>query len=122
MPNPGQVNNPGGVNGLYDESEHPYGAIKRLTQLTQEAPLAGGQQAGSEVASAQRAQRQATRPPSPSPPRTVVASPEPPTLPQAPPSVQDVQQNADAATWAALATHPEASPLVQIYAQEATSG
>lgn len=91
MPN----NNPGGANGtqMFDgfNEETPYGAVKRLTQLTQQSPVA--QQSRPKKAGQARPEQQAQLPP-----------------PQVDP------QMTPTAVWAEAALIPGISPLVQEWA------
>lgn len=97
MPAPGVPNNPAGVNGLYQQ-EAPYGAIKRLQQMTSAAPVATPRA----VNAPRRAQRRAVNPPAQ----------------QTPPPYEEEL----ATVWTELASLPGASPLVQEYAMRAQSG
>lgn len=109
MPNKGQVNNGGGVNGatLPGGAESPYGAVKRLTQATKAVPI-GPAPGGNAAKRATRASQQ---------PVPALAHPAD-AIPQGemPPAAQY------AALWAAVAAVPGASPLVQQIAQEAQRG
>ena len=96
MPVPGQPNNPGGVNGLY-EREAPYGAIKRLQQSIQAAPISPNP--------ATNAPRKAQR-------AAVSGGNKSPAPPQDYPTWVAQQ-------WAGLASIPGASPLVQDLAARA---
>lgn len=113
MPNTGQVNNGSGVNGYTGPggTETPYGAVKRLGQMTKAAPI--GPVPG--VTAPKQAKRAAARgtqtEPAPvTPDQTVMAKPQVP-LPVA-----------YAQAWSAVAADPGASPLVQQMAQEAQRG
>lgn len=101
MPFPGQINNPGGVNGLY-ESEAPYGAIKRRQQMTQAAPLPPNRA----INTPRRAQRSATKL------SQAIAQQQAPAAEPLDPMQQ----------WAAIAAIPGASPLVRDYALRASRG
>lgn len=112
MPNPGQVNNGAGVNGFTGPggAETPYGAVKRLGQMTKAAPI-GPTPGGNAPQQAKRAaQRGAQEPPLVSPDQAVMSAP------QVPLSVAYAQ------AWASLATQPGASELVKRIAQEASVG
>lgn len=101
MPAPGMANNPEGVNGLYHREE-PYGAIKRLQQSTQAAPIAPTPA----VNAPRRAQRAAVNG------RTRTAQAQGST------TAPDYQ-TAIAQVWQQMASMPGASPLVQQYAVRA---
>jgi hypothetical protein len=109
VPNSGQVNNGSGVNGYTGPggAETPYGAVKRLGQMTKAAPI--GTVPG--VNAPQQAKRAAARgqqEPAPvTPDQAVMAQPSVP-LPVA-----------YAQAWSAVASTPGASPLVVQMAQEA---
>jgi hypothetical protein len=111
VPNPGQVNNGGGVNGatLPGGAESPYGAVKRLTQATRAVPI-GPAPGGNAPKQATRASQQGE--PALLHPADAVAAPGQ----ELPPAGQY------AALWAAVAATPGASPLVQQIAQEAQRG
>jgi len=109
MPNKGQVNNGGGVNGatLPGGAESAYGAVKRLTQATRAVPI-GPAPGGNAAKKATRASQQ---------PQPVPAHPaDAMQATDTPPAAQY------AALWAAVASTPGASPLVQQIAQEAQRG
>lgn len=103
MPNPGQANNPGGVNGLY-ESEAPYGAIKRLEQQTKQAPLPPNPALNAPKRAQKKAGKQQEQ---------VVAAPPP----AAPPQMTAAQ------VWEQLAADPEAAayPILLEYAQRSAT-
>lgn len=110
MPAPGVPNNPNGANGT-EGVEQPYGAVKRLAQQTQAAPLP----ANHALASPRRAQRAAQRPTGP-PQEPQHGQPHPiESQPMALPVLY-------AQAWSAVAADPGASPLVQQMAQEAQRG
>lgn len=113
MANEGQVRNPTGANGFTGPGgvETPYGAIKRLGQMTKAAPL--GTIPGANAA--QQATRVAQRP---SPSGGGPVAPQLPTTFEAPPAPYSVQV-ADA--WAEVAATPGASPLVQKLAMQAAA-
>lgn len=92
MPNPGQANNPGGVNGLY-ENEAPYGTIKRLEQTTKEV----GTPSTPALSSPRRAQRAAVNRP-----KATASS-----------QAQGDYPQMLAQAWAEYAAMPGASPLIQ---------
>lgn len=94
MPNPGQANNPGGVNGLY-ESEAPYGTIKRLEQSTKEVATPSAPA----LNAPRRAQKAAVNRPS--------------QASQAPVQTPADYHELIAQEWARYAAMPGASPLVQ---------
>lgn len=99
MPNPGQVNNGAGVNGLYDP-EAPYGTIKRLEQTVK----ATGTPSTPALSAPKRAQKAAVNQPAQ--------------------AAQPVQTPADyhaevARAYAYYASLPGASPLVLEYAARA---
>jgi len=108
MPNQGQVNNGGGVNGytLPGGAESAYGSVKRLTQATRAVPI-GPSPGGNAAKKATRASQQGE--PAPQHPADAVAAPGQ----EMPPSAQY------AALWAAVAATPGASPLVQALAAQA---
>lgn len=101
MPSRGVVNNPDGENGTSYFSgfgpETAYGAVKRLTQLTQAAPI--------------------QQPPRPRR-RQQPTQPQPPSMPE--PQLSPRAQVA--AVWQALAADPDASDLVREYAARAGGG
>ena len=111
MPNQGQVNNGGGVNGyaLPGGAESPYGTVKRLTQATRAVPI-GPTPGGNAAKQATRASQSPE--PAPQHPADAITAPGQ----EMPPSAQY------AALWAAVAATPGASPLVQMIAQEAQRG
>lgn len=111
MPNSGQVNNSGGVNGYTGPGgvETPYGAVKRLTQLTRAAPIGETPGANAPQQAKRAGKRGQAEPPPVTPDQTVMAAPVP--LPVA-----------YAQAWAGVAATPGASPLVQQMAEEAQRG
>lgn len=111
MPNPGQANNPGGINafsGPMGEQEPAYGQVERDKALTSAAPV-GSPDPASMVKRAQR--RGASG-------RGGSGAPSPPTLhPEAVSSAShDVQQTM---FWQAVLSDPGASPLTRQYAEQA---
>lgn len=100
--------NPQGTNS-FDRfgAETSYGAIKRLTDSTKGAPLAGQQAATSALETPRRAKRRAARP----------DQRQPPPIPSAAAAAPSLPPLADA--WAELAALPGASDLVKQFAQEA---
>lgn len=112
MPLPGTVNNPGGVNS-FDQfgSEPPYGEATQQARLKGGAPLAGQAVAAGPIGAAKQSQRRAVKGrPAPTPGAA-------PTV--APPSMTPSYPAMLASQWAAIASIPGASPLVQSYAQQA---
>lgn len=114
MPNPGQANNPDGINsfsGPEGQKEPAYGAVERLKAATQAVPVRSPG-----AAAPRRMQRRAVRggvgsgqpAPSPAPP---------PPLPTAATDIGGEQQQV--AFWTTLLNDPEASPLTRQYAQQA---
>lgn len=102
MPNPGGTNQFG--------TDPAYGDVKRLTELTREAPMSGARVAAGATNAPRRAQRQVTRPA-----RPAAAAPQAAQAPPAPVSYEAQL----AAVWAQVAADPGASPLVREYAQQA---
>lgn len=106
MPFPGAVNNPGGANGTQMfEHESEYGAVKRLTQSVQQAPIAPTPA----VNAPRRAQRAAVK----------RSQPSAPASPQA--ATPEDYYAAQAQVWAAIASLPGASDLVKQYAARAAA-
>ena len=102
--------NVGGVNQFQRES--PYGAVKKLTQLTRAAPMSGAPTPGGNAP--QAAQRRAVRGQ-----RTAQPVAAPVAAPAAPPTVSYQAQIAE--VWRALSAYT-GDPLVHEYAAKATQG
>jgi hypothetical protein len=114
MPNPGQVNNPAGVNSFDHFAPEPaYGEGLQTGANKQAAPLAGGAAAASVIDAPRRAKRSAGKQPQPAPVQPGVA-------PGAPSQVTGTA--AVAAFWQQVARVPGASPLVQQLAAQAANG
>lgn len=97
------MSNPGGQNQFQRES--PYGAVKKLTQLTKAAPVSGAPTPA--LNAPRQAQRRAARGQRVQPPQAV---PQPP---------QQVSYHAQLAqVWSLIANETD-DPLVREYAQRA---
>lgn len=109
MPNPGQANNPGGINNWQGfQNEEPYGQMTRDAALQGAAPVAGGPVTVGALAAPKRAQRSAQKPPQASmAPAGPQELPEPPARPPQPSLAQ---------VWQQIAATPGASSLVADYA------
>jgi hypothetical protein len=110
------VNNPSGANGPMSSEQFlepvPFGSKQAIQSLQAQGPLAGQPASASALASPERAQAGATRPPGrPGPPQAVRMPPTSSTMMPYPARVAEM--------WAALANEPGASPLVQDYARQA---
>ena len=95
--------NPAGVNQL-GNSHVPYGEAKRMKELAGEAPMSGAPLATSAIQAPTRARR---RPQTPQPQQQ--AEPGPPPVPE----YQQLPQTPPGQQYAAIASIPGASPLVQ---------
>lgn len=96
--------NPGGTNQL---GSHPYGAIKRATELTREAPMSGAPIATRATEAPRRAGKRARR--GERAPAVAPPAPMPGPLPDPQAVVGEV--------WSALAADPDASDLIRQYAK-----
>lgn len=116
MPDPGQVNNPGGANSFDKFAPEPaYGEGIKQKALTDAAPLVGGKVAAGAIAAPKRAQRKAVNG-QPAEARAAFAqAPEQPMMPTAPQVVSPAQ------TWQEIAASPGAEnhPILHYYAQRA---
>lgn len=119
MPNPGQANNPSGINnfqGFGDEA--PYGEATADNALAAGAPIAGAPLTVGALGAPKRLQKQAGR-------KAPVAQPQaataPPDVPQAP--GQGVPQSS-ADQWSLIMESPllNTSPVIQQWAEAAASG
>ena len=100
------MSNPGGMNQFQRES--PYGAVKKMTRLTREAPISGAPTPGANAP--QRAQRRAVRGRQP-------AAPPPQPQQAQPPQLSDDAVRAE--VWRQISAYTE-DPLVQEYAARAS--
>jgi hypothetical protein len=110
--------NPGGTNQF--QKEPAYGAVKQLETLRKSAVMAGAQGATSAIETPRRSKRRAVRGQSGQEQR---AGSEPTRQPQPEqPQAGGVELPYPvrlAAAWAEIAAHPDASPLVRKYAEQA---
>lgn len=113
MPNPAGINAFGGP----FEHEQPYGAIEKMKQLTQGAPIGSPQALNaprrSQAHAKMRGRTGGTRPTA-----ATGAAPQTPPPVQQPPSYQDQLIG----FWQEMSASPNASPLVRQYATEVLGG
>ena len=100
--------NPTGQNQL---SPHGYGDVQAQKALLKESPISGAPQVAQALNAPQRGSQAVVRGS-----KSKGGGPAEAAPPQVPPPTPGVQAQV-AQIWAAIAAHPDASPLVQSYAQ-----